>query len=196
MLPMTPVYKIKPLASGHLPAWTTEQAAIALGHAPEHLRRVIVLGLYTGQRRGDLCAVRWSDYDGQTLRFTQQKTRTKIVLQVHPDLKIELDSWPQGNGTILANSRGKPWAPNHLSRMLPAYLQSQGLPRGLNIHGMRKLFAAGMADNGATAHEIQASTGHKTLSMVQLYTASADQRKLAEGAVGKIQSHTIARKPT
>lgn len=194
-LAVSPVYKVKSLPVGHLPEWTAEHAQIALRHAPERLRRVVILGLYTGQRRGDLCAARWSDYDGQTLRFTQQKTGTKIVLQVHPDLKVELDAWPREGETILLNARGGPWAPNTLSKLMPKVLQGQGLPPGLNIHGMRKLFATGMAENGATAHEIQASTGHKTLSMVQLYTASADQRKLAEGAVGKIQSHTIAKKP-
>lgn len=194
-LAMSPVYKIKPLPSGHWPEWTAEHAAVALQHAPERLRRVIILGLYTGQRRGDLCTVRWSDYDGQTIRFTQQKTGTKVVLQVHHELKAEMDSWPRDGDTILLNARGGPWAPNTLSKLMPKVLQSLGMPSGLNIHGMRKLFAAGMANNGATAHEIQANTGHKTLSMVQLYTASADQRKLAEGAVSKIQSHTIAKKP-
>lgn len=194
-LAMSPVYKIKPLAAGHLPEWTAEQAQIALQHAPERLRRVIILGLYTGQRRGDLCAMRWSNYDGETLRFVQQKTGAKMVLQVHPDLKAELDAWLREGETILLNARGGPWAPNTLSKLMPKVLQGQGLPVGLNVHGMRKLFATGMADNGATAHEIQASTGHKTLGMVSLYTASADQRKLAEGAVNKIQSHTIARKP-
>jgi integrase len=73
-------------------------------------------------------------------------------------------------------------------------MQALGLPVGLNVHGMRKLFATGMADNGATPHEIGANTGHRTLGMIQLYTRSADQRKLSEGSVGKIQTHTTARK--
>jgi integrase len=31
---------------------------------PEHLRRVVILALYTAQRRGDLIALTWAQYDG------------------------------------------------------------------------------------------------------------------------------------
>lgn len=168
---------------------------MALRTLPEHLRRAAILGLYTGQRRGDLCAVRWEAYDGQTISFIQEKTGTEVVLRVTQELKTELDQWDRSGPTILVNARGKPWArANGLSTMMSEELQKAGLPKGLNVHGMRKLFAAGMADNGATTHEIAASTGHQTLSMVQLYTRSAERRKLAEGAVGKIQKFTIERK--
>jgi integrase len=194
-IPHTPVHKVKRLPIGELPAWSAEQAMIALQGAPERLRRVIVLGLYTGQRRGDLCTVRWSDYDGATIKFVQQKTGAKVVLQVHPDLKAELDGWERAGDTILLNARGGPWAPNTLSKLMPETLRRLGLPPGLNVHGMRKLFAAGMAGNGATVHEIGANTGHKTLSMIQLYTLSADQRKLSERSVGKIQTFTNKLQP-
>lgn len=199
----SPVHKIKKLPSGPgFIAWTTEQADMALRGLPERLRRVVVLGLYTGQRRGDLCAAKWSDYDGTTLRFIQEKrtgkdkARAEVVLRVHPDLKAELDTWQATAtaATILVNDWGKPWLPNTLSIVLPRAFRELALPPGLNVHGMRKLFAAGMASNGATIHEIGANTGHKTLAMIQHYTRSADQRKLADGAVGKIQTHTIAKK--
>ncbi len=187
-IPHSPVNKIKPLPSGSLPAWTADQAEIALSSLPEHLRRAAVLGLYTGQRRGDLCAVMWEAYDGQTIRFIQEKTGTKVVLRVVEELKLELDTWERSGPTILLNAKGKPWGrPNGLSTMMAEELQKAGLPKGMNVHGMRKLFAAGMAENGATTHEIAASTGHKTLSMIALYTDSADRRRLSDGAVDRIQ---------
>jgi integrase len=188
----SPVLQVKKLSSGHLPAWTAEQAVAALSGLRENLRRVVVLGLYTGQRRGDLCAVKWSDYDGEAIRFVQHKTGADIAVRVTPDLKAELDAWRAGATaeTILTNDWGKPWLPNTLSISIPRAFRTLDLPPGLNMHGMRKLFAAGMAANGASAHEIGANTGHQTLAMVQLYTRSADQRKLSEGAVGKIQSFT------
>lgn len=199
----SPVHKVKKLQGGPgYRAWTADQANKALAGLPERLRRVVVLGLYTGQRRSDLCAVRWADYDGTTLRFVQQKrtgkdkAQAEVVLRVHPDLKAEMDAWRNTAtaDTILVNDWGKPWLPNTLSIVLPRAFKKLKLPPGLNVHGMRKLFAAGMADNGATIHEIAANTGHKTLAMIQLYTRSADQRKLADAAVGKIQTHTIEKK--
>ena len=186
----SPVHRVKRLPGGHLPAWSSEQADVALSSLPEHMRRIVILGLYTGQRRGDLAALEWSAYDGAALRITQQKTGTRIVLAVHGDLKAELDAWrpADASGPILINGRGKPWTANGMSVMMSRWLREKGLPAGLNVHGMRKLFAAGMADAGATTHEIAANTGHKTLSMVQLYTATVDQQNLSKRAVSRIQS--------
>jgi integrase len=51
--------------------------------------------LDAGQRRGDLCALNWSAYDGATicLIIGQQKTRERMALPVHPALKAELGAW-------------------------------------------------------------------------------------------------------
>lgn len=185
----SPLYKAKCLPSGELQAWKREHAEVALSGLPERYRRVVMLGVHTGQRRGDLCALKWDAYDGERLTITQGKTGAVVVLTVPTELRVELDAWrAEASGDhILTNSDGRPWNESSLSTMLPKYLQKLGLPRGLNVHGMRKLFAAGMASAGATAHEIAANTGHATLSMVQLYTKTADQRRLSAGAASKIQ---------
>lgn len=191
-LAFSPVHKIKRLPGGSLRAWSVEQAQSALLNLPEHFRRAVILGVYTGQRRGDLCAMRWSAYDGAELKFVQQKTKAEITLRLPSELKDELDAWKATATalTILSDAKGRPWVPNKLSVTLPIALQAMGLPPGLNVHGLRKMFAASLADNGATTHEIAANTGHKTLAMIQLYTRSADQRKLQAEAVAKIQRFT------
>jgi site-specific recombinase XerD len=88
--------------------------------------------------------------------------------------------------TILTNTLGRPWVPNHMSHEMRTALDRLGFPPKLNVHGLRKLFAANLADAGATVHEIAAGTGHKTLSMVQFYTESANQRALAGKAIGRL----------
>jgi integrase len=179
----SPVHKVKRLPGSHLPAWTIDQARVALSGIAEHFRRAILLGLYTGQRRGDLCSVRWSAYTGHEIAFIQQKTGAKVTLPVHPELKAELDTWNRTAVTILTDARGRPWNANKLSVTLPLALRSLGLPAGLNVHGLRKLFAASIADGGGTTHQIAAGTGHRTLGMVSLYTQSADQKRLGAEAV-------------
>ncbi|GBQ44968.1 hypothetical protein AA11826_0761 [Komagataeibacter oboediens DSM 11826] len=62
------------------------------------------------------------------------------------------------------------------------------IPKGLNVHGLRKLAATLLAEAGCTTHEIAAITGHKTLAMVQHYTLSADQERLAKGAVNRMET--------
>jgi len=51
-----------------------------------------------------------------------------------------------------------------------------------------------LAEAAATAHEIKAVTGHKTLAEVTRYTAAADQERLAQTAMEKV-SGTPSVKP-
>lgn len=191
----SPVTKIRPLEGGHLRAWTPEDARIALDGLPEHMRRVVVLALYTGQRRADLCTMGWSAYDGSTIRLVQHKTGAPLVIPTHPTLKAELDAWkPTATATtILTNADGRPWKPALLSYHMPTMLAKLGLPDDLNVHGLRKLAAANLAEAGCSTKEIGAVTGHATLSMIDLYTRSADQERLAGAAILRLSN---IQKPT
>lgn len=183
----------KNLKRGAWPAWTDGQALEAIRLLPEPYRRVIVLARDIGQRCGDLCAIRWSDYDGQYIRITQQKmrdgNRELLAIPVMPGLRVELEAW-KGNATtltILAAPNGRPWRAVYLSQQLPRELTKIGLPP-LNTHGLRKLAAARLAEAGCSPHEIAAITGHKTLRMVEVYTKSVNQRSLANVAVLRLDA--------
>jgi integrase len=180
------------LRHGTLPTWTEDQAGRAMHELPEPYRRAVVLAYATGQRRGDLCALRWSDYDGVAIRVRQQKTGERLEIPAIPMLRTELDDWRRAarSVTILETARGLPWIPGYLSRTLPAELTKIGLPAGLNIHGLRKLAAVRLAEAGCSAHEIASITGHRTLAMVQHYTRAANQRTLADVAVLRLDNQT------
>jgi integrase len=102
---------------------------------------------------------------------------------VHLALKEALDKWPRLAATILTDAHGRPWKPQDLSHALPAALVRIGLSNDMNVHGLRKLAAAELADAGCSMHEIAAITGHQSLSMIQLYTKTADQERLASAAI-------------
>ena len=135
----------------------------------------------------------WSAYDGRSIRLVQQKTWKPLVIPAHPTLKAELDRWKvalhsdQNRATtILTNPAGRPWRPVLLSDRLPGQLKKIGLRDGLNVHGIRKLAAANLAEAWCTLHEIASITGHASLGMLQLYTASADQERMATAAIVRL----------
>lgn len=187
-IPHNPMRGARGLRGGHLPAWTAEQADRAMRELPAPLARVVLLGLYTGQRRGDLVALPWSAYDGRAIRLTQGKTGAQLVIPAHAVLRAALDNWRRtaADETILVSPTGRPWRPVELSQKLPAALRRIGLPEKLNVHGLRKLAAARLADAGCSVHEIAAITGHRSFAMIALYTASASQERLAEAALARL----------
>lgn len=183
---VNPAMRIKPLPGGHFPAWTQDVASRALDKMPEHLRRLVLLALYTGQRRGDLCRLAWSNYDGTKLKVTQEKTGVALVIPVHPVLKAAMDGWERRAVTILVNARGWPWKSESASKGMKEAVDRLGFPPTWNIHGLRKLAAANLAEAGCSAHEIMAITGHKTMGMVSFYTRGADQEKMATSAIVRL----------
>lgn len=181
-----------PLTRGTLPTWTLDQALKAEAELPRPYARAVFLARHIVQRRGDICALKWKDYDGKTITLTQEKTGSEMVIPVNPELKRALDAWksePLAGLTILTGATGAPLKKNVLSVRLPIEAQRIGLPKGLNIHGLRKLALVSMAEAGCTTHEMQAMSGHKTLGQLEVYTRAADQRTLSEAAVIRLENH-------
>lgn len=193
----SPTHRVKIIPGGALLAWTWGQAEYAMKHLPEAYRRAVVLAVYIGQRRGDLAALQWTSIAGDQIRLTQEKTKTALVIPIHPALGAELAAWRKDAKTpfILTSERGKPWSGENLSHMLPKALIKIGLP-ALGIHGLRKLAAARLAEAGASTNQIAAVTGHKTLAMVQLYTASANQERMASAAIEMLPLQTVDKPAT
>jgi integrase len=185
---------VRTLQMGHFPAWTEAEADFAEANFPAPLARAILLARYTGQRRGDLISMTWRAYDGQAIEVEQEKGSTRhpkppLRIPVHPRLKAELDAWKrEATSThILVSSVGRPWHRDSLSSAMADVVNRLQMRTGLNIHGLRKLAAACLADAGCSTHEIAAITGHATLAMVQLYTRSADQHRLANAAISRLK---------
>jgi integrase len=194
-LEVSPAYRVKSLPGGHLPAWSQADVDFALPRLPEHLRRLVLLAVYTGQGRHELCRCAWGDYDGHSIRFVRQKTRRKsgeeeFFVPVHPVLGTELDQWPRTATTILTDRKGLPFKLGALTKEFPRALGKLGLAGRHVLHGLRKLAAANLAEAGCSTNEIAAITNHHTLSMVELYTRSARQKELAGAAIIKLARKT------
>jgi hypothetical protein len=57
----------------------------------------------------------WTDIAGNTIRVAQQKTGTKLVLPLHPDLQALLAIAPRKQATILATELGAAFPPKGLA---------------------------------------------------------------------------------
>jgi len=57
--------------------------------------------------------------------------------------------------------------------------------RGFSACGLRKASMTRLAEAGCSVHEIQAFSGHKTLSEIAHYTSSVEQAALARKAMAK-----------
>lgn len=180
----SPMVQLRQEAGDHLPTWSEQNLLDAMHKAPPELQRVLTLGVFTGLRRGDLCAVTWDAYDGSRIRWRMGKTGDEVFIPVHDELRAQLATWDGEDGPILRNAHGKPWTPDHLGQHLARRVD---IGVRLTLHGLRKLAAVRLAEAGCTIHEICAILGWRTLTMAQLYTLQVERQKLAESGMAKVR---------
>jgi len=158
-------------------------------HDPGTLaHRAVTLMLYTGTARVDAVKIGPWNIKAGRIEYRRQKTiRSNGVLvsiPIHPDLAEVLASLPDDR-PYLATAYGNPRSPEGLGNSMRAWCDAAGLST-CSAHGLRKACARRLAEAGASAHEIMAVTGHKTLSEVQRYTESAMREGLADAAFTKL----------
>ena len=59
--------------------------------APLRVRLAMELALLTGQRQGDIIAMRWTQIQGMEIHVTQAKTGKKLAIQITPAVEAVLD---------------------------------------------------------------------------------------------------------
>lgn len=193
-----PCIGLKPLpirSAGH-PAWTADDIKTfrAKYRSGTRARLAMEMGLCTMQRRGDLVRMGRQHLQGGMLRIRQEKTGTEIEIPVLPELQAELDLLPADQLTFLMTEQGKAFTSAGFGNWFHEMAVAAGLP-DLNSHGLRKAGATRGAEAGWTDHEIMAWGGWKSLAQVQLYTRTVNRRKLAQGAVHKLNPRTSTGKP-
>lgn len=183
---INPCSRIPKLAKGEHRRWTAGEVERLLTKATPVFRMAGALALYTGQRAGDIVAMRWDDYQHDRIKVVQDKTGTPLLIPVHPLLARALSEWPRRCETILFTRYDTPFTAAGFRRSWQRERERIGV--SATWHGLRKTAAATLAEQGASAHEIAAITGHKTLREIERYTREADQLSRAELAVSKMVS--------
>jgi len=113
-----------------------------------------------------------------------------VWIPLHPRLRAVLEGIDKRQAVILTRPSGRPWTVNYLARAVrEAVTRQRQQGRGYTPHGLRHSAGDALAEAGCSAKQIAAILGHKSLSMVQRYTESADQRKLASDAVERLDAH-------
>ena len=167
--------------------WTdSEIARYEATHPPGTRQRLAHdLLLYTGQRVGDVAAMRRADLLNGAIPVRQEKTGAELSLPVHPNLLRSLQACP-ADGPAPLNTNGRPMTKRSISALVARAALAAGLPPDCKVHGLRKTALTRIADYGGTTHEIKAVGGHKTLAQVEHYTEAVDQRRLARSAIDRI----------
>jgi integrase len=149
-------------------------------------RLAIALGLYTGQRRGDVVRMGRQHIHEGLIGVRQEKTKAPLKIPIHAELQVVLDAASKANLTFLVTRRGRPYVGNDFSEQFRLWCNEAGLPEKCVFHGLRKAACRRLAEAGCSASEIASISGHATLREVERYVKEADQERMARNAMARV----------
>lgn len=178
--------ELLPTGDGWAP-WPWEMIELVEKVGPAWMWQATALALYTGQRQGDVLAMRWPKVRNGLIEVKQEKTGRELIIPAHQKLLSVLAEADKSSVQILTNTRGCPWTPggfrtswgNALVGPLAVIRE-----KGLVFHGLRKSAVVMLLEAGCTDAEVASITG-QSRQMVVHYSRQVNQGKLAAAAILK-----------
>lgn len=192
LLPANPVTGIELFNVGEHHTWTDVELRTFEKRWPIGTRERLAyaLLLWTGQRVGDVAKMRRADISDGMVYVEQEKTGAKLWVPIMPELAAAMQAYPTNGLALVGKPNGQPMRQQGLSNLMAKAISNAELPPRCVAHGLRKARMRLMAEAGATASQIAAVSGHKTLREVERYTKAADQKQLAKDGMNKGRTET------
>jgi integrase len=188
-----PASGVEKLTGGEYEPWPEEKLQAFERFCTSNDLKTELLAFYlctgTGQRIGDVVKMEWSDFDGEYMQVTQEKTGSRIWIYCPKRLRDFLSSTPKRGKHLLAKNLTQPVSKRRVQEMVMRVRKEIGAVDYV-IHGWRYTAAVELAEAGCSDSEIQAVTGHKTLKMVQKYRSQARQKVMSKSAQSRRDSNS------
>jgi integrase len=179
---------------------TVVQTAIRIGRPSIAL--AVIIAINTAQRPSDICALRWSQYDGRIITLTQIKTGATVTIPVTDQLRTALDEAKRARieskvvaldpeGPVLVQEiTGRAWVRENFTRNFREVCRAAGIPDTLQFRDLRRTATTHLAEAGCTTHQIAAIGGWTVETVAKMMETYAKANlTMAEAAIEKLEEY-------
>lgn len=193
--PVKGVKKVKTASEG-FHTWTEEEAQRFEARWPIGTRERLAFDLliYTGVRRSDVVRLGRQHTRHGEISIVTEKSRNsgkpvEVTISILAPLSMSINAAPKGDMTYLVTMKGTAFGKESFGTWFRKACRAADVPG--SSHGLRKLAASRMAENGATEAELNAVFGWAQGSNESAtYIQKASRAKLARAGVLKILPQT------
>jgi integrase len=166
----------------------------------------VIIAINTAQRPSDICAMKWSQYDGKYITLKQIKTGATVTIPVTAELKIALDDARRArsegkvvsldpDGPIAANEyTGRAWLRRKFSLRFRELANAAGIPDELQFRDLRRTATTHLAEAGCSLHEIAAIGGWAVDTVARMMTVYGKVNvTMADNAILKLEQYRSKR---
>lgn len=139
--------------------WEPHEIALALGGLSQPVLGPFICALDTGQRQGDILALKWNQFDGTHIRLTQRKTKRPVKVMASERLKAFLSQSELVSTHVFVTSRGTPWTSDGFQGQFRKEVARLGL-KNRRFHDLRGTFITMRRREGSSLEDIASISGH------------------------------------
>lgn len=195
--PAKGIAKIKTQSLG-FHTWTEEEARAFEARWPVGTRERLAFDLlvYTGVRRSDVVRLGRQHTRQGEITITTEKSRNmgkpvEVTITILPPLARSIEASPTGDMTYLVTHKKTAFVKESFGTWFRNACKEAGVPG--SSHGLRKLAAVRMAENGATEAELNAVFGWADGSGESAtYIRKASRKRLSRAGIIKLGSQTLS----
>lgn len=155
------------------------------------------LGLDTAQRHGDIRALAWTNYNGNSIKLRQSKTGVWVDIPVMRSLKATLDKVAdkdKGMTILIDETTGKSYTRDRLCHRFREICDEAGIEKSIQFRDLRRTSVVRLAEHGCTNAEIAAISGHsidETSKILEVYLPR--NKVMADNAIAKLEKLEVPR---
>jgi integrase len=160
---------------------SADECELLLSHSEGIIFEMILTGLRTGMRQGELRGLQWSSVNWESRILTVRHSLNDRLKQLESPksnrerhIPLDVDVYEvlyrrkKSMGYVFLDTDGESFDSQRIIRRLRDVREKAGL-RKFNWHTLRHTFASQLAMRGAPLHAVQALLGHSTITMTMRY---------------------------
>jgi integrase len=190
--------------------WLDAERKTVLEAAAIELKVFIAIGMYTGLREADVCALTRQAFDGKRINTVASKNGERISISVHFRLREILDEAAPIRAARLARrarrykrgrvdppalavtSRCQPWTPAGFRASffkLIGRLEGKGkVDAGLTFHGLRHTLGKLIMEAGGSKEDVGMVLGDRSIAMAHFYSREHEKQTRVDLAVQRLEA--------
>ena len=170
-------------------ALTEDEIKRLVEACPSYLKPIVITGVYTGLRKGDLLSLKWKDIDLERglIRLTEQKTGKTRNIVLSNDMLTLLNSLPVKGEYVFPGKNGKPFV--DIKRSFQTALKDAGIEQSddpkykIVFHTLRHTCVSLLTERGADTTMVQNYVAHASEEMTKHYTHLTEEYARKTGSI-------------
>jgi integrase len=162
-------------------ALTGDEVKKLVEACPPYLKGIVITGVYTGLRKGDILNLKWQDIDLEKgiIRLVEAKTKKTRVIVLNEDMRKLLQILPVKGEYLFPNKHGKPF--RDIKRSFETALRDGGIKQGedrrskIVFHTLRHTCISLLQEKGADTTAVKNYVEHASEEMTRQYTHLSEE---------------------